>query len=44
MNELLLELEAADPAESPDLADEAARMLAEALEGGGQKTDAREPA
>ena len=34
MDELLEELDTADPAEAPDLADEAARVLTEALEEG----------
>ena len=44
MKQLLQELEAADPAEAPDLADETARVLTEALEGGREKDDAGESA
>jgi len=36
MDELLEELQKADPAEAPDLADEAARVLTEALEAGNE--------
>jgi len=39
IHQLLQELETADPAEAPDLADEAARLLAEALGRGGENND-----
>lgn len=44
MNQLLQELEDADPAEAPDLADETARVLTEALEGGKDTDEAAESA
>ena len=44
MHQLLQELETADPAEAPDLADEAARLLTEALGGGGENDESGDPA
>jgi len=44
MNQLLQELDAADPAEAPELADEAARLLTEALGSGGENDEPGEPA
>jgi len=39
MDDLLQQLDEADPAEAPDLADEAARVLSEALESGTPGTE-----